>query len=87
MAAGALPSTAQCRSCGAPVRWVTMPSGRSAPLDPEPHPDGNVVMVSATRARPLTANRIAQAGKLPEPRYRSHFVTCPNASEHRRRSR
>ncbi len=49
------------------------------PLDPQPVDDGNVVMVG-DRVRVLRKGEGASAE-----RYRSHFVSCPTADQHRRR--
>ena len=89
-----------CRSCGAPVVFVLSEHARRFPLDPDPVPDGNlrlepgagilIAYVAVPRRAP------ARAGQLPldlndtappppaGPLYVSHFVTCPNAAEHRR---
>jgi hypothetical protein len=47
-----MPETARCRSCGRPIRWATMPSGKLNPLDadPVPVPDGNVAAHFSTCA-------------------------------------
>lgn len=83
---------ATCRSCHAAVVWVVTTAGASMPLDPEPRADGNIEMTGRTR-------RTKQGGMAPEvsyvptqgaliasdePRYVSHFATCPNAEQHRR---
>lgn len=77
-----------CRSCGAPIVWaVTEATGARIPIDAEPAPDGNL------RVRPGEPPKAAVVGATidlldPEDdgtRYLSHFVTCPNADEHRRR--
>jgi hypothetical protein len=75
-----------CRSCGAPVRWVRTVNGKTMPLDPDPTPDGNIIAVVEPGG-----GRVAQViGKddlIDEsvPRYKSHFATCPNADQHRKR--
>lgn len=59
-------------------------SGKRMPLDAEPHPEGNVLMVaggSGPVARVLSASAAATtSGAL----FRSHFVTCPDAGKWRR---
>jgi hypothetical protein len=74
--------SATCKSCGAPIRWAKTVSGKSMPVDVEPAANGNVVflddktvIVSGPRARIEGDER----------RYTSHFATCPQASQHRRR--
>lgn len=41
----------KCRSCRQPVLWVKTVNDKPAPLDPEPHEDGNVVRGWDGRAR------------------------------------
>lgn len=76
---------AKCRSCGAPILWVVTTLGKRMPLDAEPHPDGNVSLVPAG-AMVLPAELVEQGKKIGSKRYRSHFATCPNAAQHRRRA-
>jgi hypothetical protein len=85
-----------CRSCRAPMRWVSMTSGKRNPLDVEPHPNGNVLLVEHTN----DAGEVWRLGvvlhnpdlldelrELNVPLYLSHFTTCPDADEHRREER
>lgn len=63
------------------VVWVkTEARGKSMPLDPDPHPDGNVVLIPLPQTRHHVA-RVLKAEQLPpadgSPAYLSHFVTCP----------
>ena len=55
--------------------------GKAMPLDETPNPNGNMVLVGG-KMRGATA----EDDKLHRPRYTSHFATCPDASQHRRRS-
>lgn len=59
---------AECRSCGSPIYWVTMASGKRMPVDRGGQK--RVVEVDGVW-RVVTA-------------YKSHFESCPNASAHRR---
>lgn len=69
-----------CKSCDAPIRWVKMPaSGKLMPLDDQPVEDGNII-VMAGDGYILTAE---QAEMYRGPRFKSHFATCPSATEHR----
>jgi hypothetical protein len=67
-------SNSTCRSCQAPLLWATTPKNRRIPLDPVPHPEGNVVVLDG----------VAVVGGEGDTRYRSHFATCPGAGVHRR---
>lgn len=73
-----------CKSCGAAVVWVRTASGKLMPIDGEPHVDGNLELVGAglTGVVYLSANQRAMPPT--GPRYLSHFVTCPNAANHRK---
>lgn len=51
------------------------------PLDAEPRPDGNIY-IEGDKAHVYPAGSLFPA---PGPLHLSHFVTCPNADQHRRR--
>ncbi len=70
-----------CRSCGAAVRWAHTAAGRAMPLNPNPHPNGNVALDDNGRCRVLAARDLPHPG----PTYRPHWATCPKADAHRRR--
>jgi hypothetical protein len=92
---------AECRSCGAPIRWaVSQASGKRIPLDVEPVDDGNIVETGRTHTsgapmvrylkksdRPIFPSlALVVGGEQPvDARYVTHFATCPNADQHRRR--
>jgi hypothetical protein len=62
------------------------------PVDELPHPEGNVAIHSdGQRGAVLTAAEIEEvkqlAGSGPPALHRSHFVTCPQAADHRKRKR
>ena len=71
---------AECRTCGAPIRWHYTTGGRRIPIDTQPVDDGNIVL------RGNTAHVVGDETQIPrgEPRYVSHFVMCPDADTHRR---
>lgn len=73
-----------CRSCGAPILWATTAAGKSMPLDPEPAENGNVEAVADAHGRWSVVAVHAQPPVFGGPLYLAHFVTCPNAAEHRR---
>lgn len=73
---------ARCRSCDALIVWAMFASGRLMPLDAERVKGGRIVLVPSSKSTP-------RAEMLPpDPdavRYVSHFASCPNAAEHRKR--
>lgn len=83
-----------CTSCDAEVRWVVMPSGALMPVDPHPVVDGTIVITTDTVGT-LAGNTwpraiVTKRGQPDlfdgdQPRYTSHFATCPFAGQHRRR--
>lgn len=70
-----------CRSegCRRPIRWAHTPNGKRIPLDPDPHPDGNVELDERGIAI-VHAQRPLDAGEL----YMPHHATCAAADEWRR---
>lgn len=77
--------SARCRSCAAPVLWVTTENGKAMPVDAAPSPDGNLVLDGGT-AR-VVAPLLETADERARPHYTSHFATCPQAAAaHRTRS-
>ena len=75
-------SQTTCTACGAPIRWERSAKGVANPLNPEPDPNGNVVLIEGVSY---------YIGKYPPrewddlPRYTSHFVNCPEAASFRKR--
>ena len=81
------PSLGKCRSCDARIMWAQTASGRAIPLDPHPTDRGRMVLETAFRDG-SGARRAVYAGpteRQGEPRYVSHFETCPQGATHRRR--
>jgi hypothetical protein len=72
----------RCRACKAPITWATTEAGRLIPLDAEPAPNGNIVLVDDV-ALVLTPAVLARLADERE-RYQPHFATCPYANEFRR---
>lgn len=73
---------AWCRSCGADIRWAELEvSSKRIPLDPFPAENGNILLNSNGKAEVLHKHDMESATP---PLYVSHFLTCPNAGEHRR---
>lgn len=82
--------SARCRTCRAPVVWAVLPSGRRIPLDPEPDPAGRVRLdaigpATDRAAMVLPTDEAEAAHAAGEDLYVSHFATCPQADQHRRR--
>lgn len=80
-------SGANCRSCKAPVIWArTMGTGSLMPLENQPHDFGTIRLeddgVSCTVLAQLEAAAEREKGRK---LYRSHFASCPNAGDHRKR--
>lgn len=76
--------TDTCSGCGRPVTWVVTEAGRRVELDPDPHPDGNVVPVTVAghrRARVLSGDQLPAEG----PAWRRHASTCTESPAARQR--
>ena len=80
-------SSSRCTSCNANIIWATTAAtGKAMPVDVEPHPGGNVLLTERVGRSPLA--EVVAPGQdsliAGEPLRRSHFVTCPQADQHRR---
>lgn len=74
-----------CRSCRAPIVWASTVNGRSMPVDRDPVPDGNLILTYPSPGSALALVVDPDQTMLDDPpRYVSHFVTCPNADQHRK---
>jgi hypothetical protein len=79
---GAIPVASKCRSCGAAIYWARMPSGKLNPIDVEFSPKGDIALRVKSDGEVL--GYVVEPDKLAPPKLRlSHFVTCPNAAQHR----
>lgn len=67
---------AKCRSCGAEIRWARTSHGKLMPIEPDPE--------GAFALRNGRAVFVGKEDATDEPRYRSHFASCPNAAAHRK---
>lgn len=79
----------RCKSCGASIVWALTALGKSIPLDPAPVAAGNLVIAGGVLGTPQASVRYLTKGETPpadQARFVSHFSTCPNAAEHRRRA-
>lgn len=66
-----------CRGCSAVIEWHKTAKGKNIPIDPDPHPDGNITFDESARSV------YAPKGSKPK-MYRSHFATCVDAARFRR---
>jgi hypothetical protein len=76
-----------CRSCGQRITWLKTPGGKAMPVDEDPVEDGNILIdVEHCQlvARVYGSAEMARKAAPEEPRYVSHFQTCPQAPEWRR---
>lgn len=76
--------SSECRSCGAPVEWVSTEKHKVMPLDEDPvEADAgflftkNHATINGRRYRIVTFAR--GVGQV----HLSHFATCPTADTHR----
>lgn len=80
----------QCRSCRSAIRWCVSSKGHRMPVDVEPSPTGNVYLSGegfTTGGEKLPRALVLGKGDVLDPgvqRFTSHFVTCPDAAQHRR---
>lgn len=76
-----------CKSCGASVVWCrNEKTGRLAPIDAMPCPsgEGNIAVFECPETDE-DLYRIVPEGELGDLKHTSHFVTCPQAKQHRRK--
>ena len=83
---------ATCRTCGAAIWWAYTPNGKPIPIDATPDPDGNIIEVAGTASDggfrqvvvygPDDARRRIEEGSI---MYVSHFATCRQADDWRKR--
>lgn len=78
-----------CRSCGAAIYWLKhVNTGRPAPVDANPSPNGNIVIELEGGTYGICGKDVAcQLGYMGEERYVNHFATCPMAAEWREKTK
>ena len=78
--------TSECSSCGAKIIWAETTLKKKMPVNAVPHNGGNIYLVHRGDDRPPLAMqaKFRRPDDDEVPRYRAHFVTCPNASKHRK---
>ena len=65
--------TDECKSCGRPIFWAKTTKGKPMPIDREPDPAGNLIVMDGTA---LVVAPLAYPTRL---HWRPHFATCPQA--------
>ena len=72
-----------CRSCNRRITWLKTPGGKAMPVDEDPVPEGNVVVIG--QMAKVCKNAAAAEKACPgEPRYMPHWATCPDGPKWRR---
>ena len=81
---------ANCKSCGAEIKWIKTFSGKSMPVDAEKMyfyaGDGKELFVTENGAV-IHGRRVDLYDGAARVGYISHFATCPNADQRRRREK
>lgn len=75
----------KCKLCGAEIIWTRMQSGKAMPVDAQPHyfrpdDDGHFTFIT-----PEGETMKGEPEEMGIRGYISHFATCPNADQHRRK--
>lgn len=74
-------------NCGADIVWTVTDAGKRMPLNPEPSPDGNVILRTddhgQIRAHVLTGSQLPAQVEAWVP----HHRTCVDSADYRRRRR
>jgi hypothetical protein len=77
-----------CRSCGQPIVWAVTRDGKRMPVDPDPDPEGNLVLTANLLGDhlvvPVADLERGGAPIVDSDRRVSHFASCPNAASWRR---
>lgn len=87
VARGSRRASKRCRTCAARILWCVTESGRPMPVDFEPSDEGNIAITPQDDGTWLAvvAGPLEQVEGASRIRRTSHFATCPNAAQHRRR--
>lgn len=78
-----------CKSCGAKIIWAVTLAGKRMPVDAQSSERGNVELYDeGDHIRALIVNDATLFDDLAaRPRHLPHFVTCPDADQHRKRTK
>ncbi|HEX6498702.1 MAG TPA: hypothetical protein VF054_06675 [Micromonosporaceae bacterium] len=71
-----------CSSCGAPIVWALTLKLHRTPVNADPDPTGDQVLVDMGEHRPPTVRK-ASHRDFGKRLYKSHFATCKYADRHR----
>jgi hypothetical protein len=74
--------SATCRSCRQPVIWCLTLNRKKMPVDPDPVPEGNLIMIDPIE--PGDIPMVVAKANPDVPGWTSHFATCPDADAHRK---
>lgn len=74
----------RCRSCGEEVLWVKLENGKTMPVDVLPAENGNVLVKPGGMGAVMTEAEL-EVVRPRTPLHLSHFATCPNSAQHRKR--
>lgn len=74
-----------CRSCDAAIIWATTTGQKLMPVDAEPVADGNVELRPGHLGRGVVATVLTGPSLFGGPLRTSHFATCAQADQWRRR--
>ncbi len=78
-------NTTPCKSCGAAIWWVRMPSGAIMPLQAEPSASGNIRITGEREGETLAETLTAlEAANYEGDKYTSHYADCPDAQRFRK---
>lgn len=79
-------TTEHCRSCGAEVVWRKhLSTGNLAPINAEPDPTGNVILVGDAEYYVLRRSDPTPPADIE--RYTAHHSTCPHAEQWRQKQK
>lgn len=79
----------KCSACDAPIVWASTSAGGKMPVDAEPTPDGNLLLLATVDRRWVAivigkATRQAGTRAVMGERHTSHFATCTDPERFRK---
>lgn len=81
---------ALCKGCGAPITWIKSAAGKVIPCDSKPKrywlDDAGPARIVTERGEVLRVRLSGDDGTEDGIGYLSHFATCPQAGQFRRRA-